>query len=115
MKVKKEKEVNGKAVSSLLNVFLSINPEIPGGMGNKPQRRALDYLVTKYGQQAVADVVGQLAVTNVQRFMPKVYTPAMLKANWTRWQDQKKIGEQTPGKPVAHVQNRFDGVKGQTV
>lgn len=72
-------ETSSAEVVSIIDLFKPINPEYCEWYRNNTQRKAIAYLIEKYGFQKVSNMVTQLPQIISRKYAPKIMTPHELK------------------------------------
>lgn len=85
--------VAGKEINNLIELFKEINPSYEKFFSNNTQRKALERLYAKLGEQKLVGVIKSLAKSNTIKYAPTISSPLQLEDKLANliafWQKQK--------------------------
>lgn len=90
----------GKAINDLIDLFKAVNPNWERLFANKTERRAMERMVKKVGEEKIKFVIEKLPTTNKVPYAPVITTPYQLEkklGNLIAFYQRKKAESETKG------------------
>lgn len=72
---------NKVALNPLIELFSEVNPTYEKIFRNKTERKSLEDLVKKFGEEKIKQIIEVLPMTNKQQYAPTITTPYQLEKN----------------------------------